>query len=235
MTQTLSVSLELKSLEARQFEGHGSVFGNVDLGGDIVVRGAFRKTLAEHKRNGTMPQMFWMHDPSRVPGKWLEMSEDDAGLAVKGVLADTELGNEMRTLAKMKAVRGLSIGYVPTDVDYDKDGNRLIKSVDLWEVSLVSLAMNPLARVEATKAQLSGTGEYVPTEREFERILRKSGCSKNVARSLVSRIFDKDSGGMPDSPRWDAGDVEPEEAEAVMQAARELTEKFCRELLTFRK
>lgn len=227
MTQTLSVSLELKSLEARQFEGHGSVFGNVDLGGDIVVRGAFRKTLAEHKRNGTMPQMFWMHDPSRVPGKWLEMSEDDAGLAVKGVLADTELGNEMRTLAKMKAVRGLSIGYVPTDVDYDRDGNRVIKSVDLWEVSLVSLAMNPLARVEATKARLSHLGEYVPDARELENILRKCGMSQLTAKRVISAIRELpnlDDTGIRDVDRTRDVDVESLEAAAI--EAQQALDKF---------
>jgi HK97 family phage prohead protease len=80
---------------------------------------------------------------------WTEMREDDKGLYVKGVLADTQLGNEMQTLLNMKAVRGLSIGFSftrqydgegrRTDVDWDEDGNRLIKDVNLWEVSIVSL------------------------------------------------------------------------------------------------
>jgi len=212
MKPTLTIPLEIKSLSDREFDGHGSVFRNVDLGGDIVVPGAFKRSLAEHRKNGSLPGMFWMHDPSRVAGKWLSMSEDSEGLAVKGVLADTELGNEIHTLLKMDAVRGLSIGYRTLDQDFDKDGNRLIKEAELWEVSVVSLPMNPLAQVAHVKSQLSATGEYVPTARQFEQMFREMGCSKKVARSLISKLIgEEESGGTPEETRWDAdadGDVE---------------------------
>lgn len=223
--QTINVGLEIKTLSAREFEGHGSIFGNVDHGGDIVMPGAFKKSLAQHKRNGTLPQMFWMHKADHVPGRWLDMDEDSRGLYVKGELADTQLGNELHTLLKMKAVRGQSIGYRTVDSEYDKNGNLLLKEVELWEVSLVSLAMNPLARVESVKARLSQDGEYVPTEREFERRLRDVGCSKSVARFMIARIFDDEAGGMPDLPRRDAEAVDAE-AEAVIKALDALTDRF---------
>lgn len=190
MKPILTVPLELKSLNSREFEGHGSVFGNVDLGGDVVAPGAFKASLKEHKSDGSLPAMFWMHDPGRVPGKWLDMSEDEYGLHVKGVLADTPLGNEIHTLLKMEAVRGLSIGYTADKADYNRDGVRVIKEAKLWEVSVVSLPMNPLAQVAHVKSQLSAAGEYVPTEREFERILRGTGCSQRVAKIILSKVFD---------------------------------------------
>lgn len=216
--QRLSFGLEIKALGDREFEGHGSIFGNVDLGGDVVLPGAFKRTLAQHKRSGSLPQMFWMHRPDQVPGKWVEMHEDDRGLRVRGMLADTPLGNEMRTLLKMNAVRGLSIGYRTMDSDWDDDGNRLLKEVDLWEVSIVSLAMNPIAQVSSAKSRLSASGEYVPTTREFEHILRDAGCSKSVARAMCSRIYSKDtplSGGMPWPGRCDAGDVRADDDKAA--------------------
>lgn len=188
-----NVPLEIKALKQREFSGHGSTFGNVDLGGDIVMRGAFAKTLAEHKGNGTLPQMFWMHRPDQVPGKWLEMSEDDKGLAVHGVLAKTQLGDDMHELMNMQAVRGLSIGYMTRDADYNQDGIRLIKEAELFEVSIVSLAMNPKAEIESSKARMFNF-EHVPTEREFERILRDAGFSKSVAIRLVGKVF-RDGGG----------------------------------------
>lgn len=233
--QTLNFGLEIKALNDREFEGHGSVFGNVDLGGDIIVPGAFKRTLAQHRRQGTLPQMFWMHDPSRVPGKWTEMHEDDRGLKVKGVLADTPLGNEMRTLLKMNAVRGLSIGFRTLDRDWDDDGNRLLKEVDLWEVSIVSLAMNPLASVSSAKSRLSANGEYVPTTREFEHILRDAGCSKSVARAMCSRIFnDTPSGGgtLPWSDRCDAGAVEDQDAAELLKSLHGLFDRVGAAALT---
>jgi len=214
----ITIPLEIKGLSNREFDGHGSVFGNVDLGGDIVLPGAFKRSLATHKSNGGLPSMFWMHDPSRVPGKWLDMSEDENGLAVKGVLADTPLGNEVHTLLKMQAVKGMSIGYRTLDHDYDRDGNRLIKEAELWEVSVVSLPMNPLAQVVHVKSQLSERGEYVPTLREFERTLRDVGCSQSVAKRIISKVYDEpwEDQGDSDSHR-EGGQIEVELAKRVAE------------------
>jgi hypothetical protein len=131
---------------------------------------------------------------------------------VKGELADTQLGNEIRTLLGMKAVRGLSIGYRTVDADYNEDGVRILKELELIEVSVVSLAMNPLAKVESAKARLSGAGHYVPSEREFERSLRDAGYSKSVAHQLCAKVFDFDDGGgtLPARDRREAGDVDEE-------------------------
>lgn len=218
-----SCDFELKSIGTREFEGYGSIFGNEDLGGDIVVSGAFRKTLDAHKAAGTMPLMYWMHQSDQVPGVWLDMQEDRKGLYVRGELVDTQLGRDVRTLLQKKAVRGLSIGYRPVDTDWH-GSSRLLKQVELGEVSIVSQAMNPLAQVEAVKARLSADGEYVPTEREIEAHFRRMGCSKGVARSLIARLFGGDSsaGGMPGGARWDAGAVAEEEEKAAAQALHRL-------------
>lgn len=188
MLERKNLPLQIKRLNSREFDGYGSVAGNVDLGGDVIMPGAFKRTLAEHRTRQQLAQMFWMHDPSRVPGKWLEMTEDENGLYVKGVLADTDLGNEIHTLLNMDAVRGLSIGFVTKDQEFEDDGTRLIKDVDLWEVSIVSLPMNPLAQVAHVKSRLSAAGEYVPTMKEFERVLRDAGCSRSVAKQIVYNI-----------------------------------------------
>jgi HK97 family phage prohead protease len=208
----ITIPLEVKGLNDREFDGHGSVFKNVDLGGDIVMPGAFKRSLAQHKSSGGLPAMFWMHDPAKVPGKWVDMHEDDDGLAVKGVLAPTPLGDEVHTLLKMEAVRGMSIGYRTLDHDYDGDGNRLIKEAELWEVSVVSLPMNPLAQVVHVKSQLSERGEFVPSTREFESILREVGCSKSVAKHLVHKIYE----GEERETCWDDGRDEVDAAEELI-------------------
>lgn len=222
----LTIPLEVKGLSGREFEGHGSVFSNADLGGDIVLPGAFKRSLAQHKKGGRLPPMFWMHDPTRIPGKWLEMSEDDHGLAVKGALAPTPLGDEVHTLLKMDAVSGMSIGFRTLDQDYDRDGNRLIKEIELWEVSVVSLPMNPLARVVHVKTQLSERGEYVPSIRQFETILRDVGCSKNVAKRIIAKVYEDDhrDDGDPDSDS--RREDEQKELDQLAMALHGLSGKF---------
>lgn len=214
----ITVPLEIKGLNSREFEGHGSVFNNTDYGGDIVMPGAFKRSLAQHKKSGGLPAMFWMHNPGDVPGKWLEMSEDKKGLAVKGVLAPTPLGDEVHTLLKMQAVSGMSIGYRTLDHDYSEDGNRLIKEAELWEVSVVSLPMNPLAQVTHVKTRLSERGEYVPSIREFEDILRDVGCSLDVSKRIIAKVYEEEIRHKePDSCR---------EGERVMRAANRVCESL---------
>lgn len=228
MKQRLDIALQVKALSDREFEGHGAIFGNVDLGGDIITRGAFKGSLAMHRSRGTAPAMLWMHDPHKVLGRWDSIAEDDRGLKVKGTLADTPLGNEVRELLKMKAVSGMSIGFRTLDRDFDDEGHRIIKEVDLWEVSVVTMAMNPLAKVVSVKSQLSASGEYVPTARELEHMLRDLGMSKTVARSFCAKALDADAaGGMPGSSgRWDAGEVEDDEAKQLLDYVNSLTDKF---------
>jgi HK97 family phage prohead protease len=214
--QKLKVPLEIKSLSEREFTGYGSIFGNTDLGGDVVMKGAFKGSLARQKKNNTLPLMFWGHNPDQVPGKWLDMREDNDGLVARGVLADTPLGNEIHTLLKMEAVRGLSIGYVTKDQDFTDDGVRLIKEVELMELSIVSMPMNPLAQIEHVKSRLSKAGEYVPTVREIENIWRDAGCSKSTARKMVAMYRSyEETGEMPvESPLV----TDEEEAVAALKA-----------------
>ena len=218
MKQNLTIPLEIKNLSSREFDGYGSVFGNEDLGGDIVAPGAFARSLKAHRDADSLPQMFWMHDPSKVAGKWLDMSEDDDGLKVKGVLAKTPLGDEIHTLLKMDAVRGLSIGYRTIDQDWRDDGTRLIKEAELWEVSVVSLPMNPLAQIAHVKSRLSAKGEYVPSSREFERTLRDVGYSQRVAKMILSKVYD---GEVREVPAVDDADQEVRDVLAGVQMLRE--------------
>lgn len=204
MNERLTVSFDLKAVNDREIVGHGSVFGNVDLGGDVVMPGAFAKSLNEHSAVGSAPKMFWMHDPKLVLGKWTSVQEDAKGLAVRGVLAPTQLGDEIRTHLKMGSIDGLSIGYRTRKATFNKAGHRLLHDVELGEISVVSMQMNPLATVEHVKSRLSARGEYVPTGPEFERILREAGCSREVAKRIAYKVrtFDDESGERSDaSPR----------------------------------
>jgi HK97 family phage prohead protease len=133
--------------------GYASVFNIKDRQGDIVPRGAFAATLIEHKSAHRLPPMLWMHDPRRPCGSWLMMAEDAIGLRVRGQLAlGTQLGREALALVKQGAVTGLSIGYRIRHSRFDTAQQaRILQSVELDEVSLVTLPANPAAQVSAVK------------------------------------------------------------------------------------
>ncbi len=150
MTHKLWVDcgLEIKQADADGYiEGHGAVFGNVDFGLDRIEPGAFTQTL---KGLDSVP-MLWQHFSDEPIGVWEGLSEDKRGLVVKGhINLDTQRGREARSLVKQGAVRGLSIGYIPRDFKYEDDV-RVLKVVDLLEVSLATFPMNPEARVAGVK------------------------------------------------------------------------------------
>jgi hypothetical protein len=168
--------LDVKASDDGTIEGYGSVSGNVDRGGDVVIAGAFAESL---ERMG-MPKMLWQHDMREVIGVWDEASEDERGLRLKGRFAlSTQKGREAHELVKMGALNGLSIGYSVRD-DVMEDGARNIKAADLFEVSVVTIPMNEQARIDAVKAAEM-------TQRDFEkRLTQDAGFSRTVARALMS-------------------------------------------------
>ncbi|MBB5516531.1 hypothetical protein FHS89_002562 [Rubricella aquisinus] len=139
-----------------EISGYASVFGLADRGGDIVERGAYARSLDRLKAQGRQVKMLWQHDPLRPIGVWDEVREDARGLFVKGrVLRDVQVGREALALLDAGAIDGLSIGY--RTIQSEKSGQgRLLKEIDLWEVSLVTFPMLPDARVETATPE---TGE----------------------------------------------------------------------------
>ncbi|MDD2324576.1 MAG: HK97 family phage prohead protease [Alphaproteobacteria bacterium] len=153
--QHLSRPLAVKSLAADgTFVGYASVFDEVDSQNEVVIYGAFSKTLELWQRKNAAPAMLWMHDPSVPIGLWLALAEDRKGLIVHGKLAlSTQKGREAYELLKMKAVSGLSIGYriVTSRID-TKRKVRILTEVDLFEISLVTFPANDAARISEVKA-----------------------------------------------------------------------------------
>lgn len=130
--------------------GYASLFGKTDQGGDIVVSGAYGKSLGVNKAQGRNIKMLWQHDPAQPIGVWDEVREDVKGLWVKGrLLPDVAKAREAAVLLAAGAIDGLSIGYRTVKAAKDTQGHRHLTELDLWEVSLVTFPMLPEARVGA--------------------------------------------------------------------------------------
>ncbi|MBU9866810.1 HK97 family phage prohead protease [Rahnella aceris] len=187
----LDVPLEIKSVsESGEFEGYGSVFGVKDSYGDIVVPGAFTKSLNALKAKNRLPAMLWQHKYDEPIGIYSEMYEDDVGLYVKGLLLKDDDPLARRAYAHMKAgsLTGLSIGYMLNDYEYDKEKQAwLLKEIDLWEVSPVTFPANDEARIEEVKSLLT-RGE-APSPKSIERVLRDVGLSRSQAKAFMAEGY----------------------------------------------
>jgi HK97 family phage prohead protease len=186
-----SFGLDVKAVsDEGVIEGYASVFGgSPDTYGDIIAPGAFSDTLAQHKRAGTMPLMLWGHDASQPPiGGWNDMAQDGKGLWVQGMVdLQDVMGERVHRALKNKRMKGLSIGYdtVESETDPKRPGVRILKAVNLWEVSPVNFPAQVRAAVDTVKSYTSGGN--LPSLPEFEEFLREAGFSKSQATAIAGK------------------------------------------------
>lgn len=139
-------------------EGYASVFNNVDLGGDIVLPGAFKKTLKERLPKGAIKLVdsHNIHEgTAAVIGVVSEAKEDDTGLWFKGKVSTVPRAQEVRTKVKEGILDATSFGYDIIKSKPGSEGTRYLQELKLYEVSVVIWGMNPLAGVSAVKSATS--------------------------------------------------------------------------------
>ncbi len=189
--KNMIVPFEIKQDDIQEtgiFKGYGAVFGNKDSHHDIMMPGAFTKTLLKGGRNGTGVAMLKQHDSRKPIGIWTMLAEDNKGLRVEGQLAmKTQDGQETYELMKMGALKGLSVGFDTIIDEYDsKKKVRYLKEVDLWEVSPVTFGANLKAQITSVKKIDIERIKEAKTERELEGALREvEGLSECSAKLLV--------------------------------------------------
>lgn len=145
--QYKSTKFEIKALSDNVFEGYASYFNNVDSYDEVIMSGAFKKTLSENKNR---IKVLWQHDTSEPIGKPIFMEEDSQGLYVKAQVSMTDIGKKAMTLMRDGVVDEMSIGYDVIKDEY-KGNKRMLKEVRLWEFSPVTFGANDKAKITSAK------------------------------------------------------------------------------------
>ena len=140
----------MKDLE---IEGHASLFWTRDLNDDVTAAGAFAASLARTGPAGV--KMLHQHDDAEPVGVWDAIVEDDKGLHVRGrILRTTPRGRLVAALVEAGALDGLSIGFRAVKARPDDTGRlRVLREVELWEVSIVTFPMLPGARLKPLESR----------------------------------------------------------------------------------
>jgi uncharacterized protein len=160
---------EIKSVgDEGTFSGLASTYGNVDLGGDMIMPGAFTKTLAE--KGGQVPLLMGHNNNS--PIGLATLTDSPRGLVVRGELVlEADGAKSAYALLKKGVIRGLSFGYDAVKA-IRAGGVRQLSELKLWEISLTAFPMNPEAMVTAVKSEHDAEAEQI---RSFRRVLAE--CS----------------------------------------------------------
>ena len=145
--------------------GYGATFEDIDAGDDQIKKGAFTKTLIERK--GRIAFCF-QHDIFNAVGKILEIYEDDKGLFLSVMISAAE--EDLQIKIKEDIYKEMSIGYRAESYQFQQIGGkqiRVITEIKLFEVSIVTIAMNQYARVNDMKSE----EQKNIIEKEFDRVL----------------------------------------------------------------
>src|ERR1017187_6282115 len=147
---------------AREVEGYASTWDPDEIG-DTIEKGAFTRTLQEKfiepmRENGRPAiRVLWQHEDPL--GVLLAIREDDKGLYIKARISHTKLGDDALQLLADGAVDRMSIGYAVKDYQALPGGKRLLKDLDLWEVSFVTFPANSAAIISGVKRMGGGIPE----------------------------------------------------------------------------
>jgi HK97 family phage prohead protease len=159
------------------FTGYAAAYTK-DLYGDRILPGAFGQSIKDQK--GMIP-IFLNHDSDLHIGFSTDLAEDAKGLYIEAVLSleSRQAADTYALLQTAKSIgyrMGLSIGFVPTEVDYDEPSQtRLLKGIELWETSITPFPANRSARIDSIKSV-----------RNLEQVLRDAGhCSREEAKRIA--------------------------------------------------
>jgi HK97 family phage prohead protease len=147
-----------------------------DRGNDVIQRGAFRDTTERWRGSGKQIPLAWDHATEKAEQVIGTVDPHSMRETRDGLIAEahldldgSETAREVWRLVKSDSV-GVSFGYLVTDQEDGPDDTRLLKAIDLFEVSLTATPMNEDTRVVSWK---SAAPEWTEADsRKHERLIR---------------------------------------------------------------
>lgn len=166
-------------------KGYGSVFNNIDSDNDIILAGAYTKTLQE---NGSRVRYCNQHRIDQPLGKFTELREDGNGLYFVAEIPKTRLGEDVLLLMKNGVINENSVGIMPIVKSFRQDGVRELKEVKLYEISCVTLAANPLAMITDAKGEI----DQDLLSKRFDvlaKMIKKENVSDELGYAIESELM----------------------------------------------
>lgn len=213
--ERINVPIEWKAADDGTLEGWASTFGNVDLGADVVVKGAFKATIPDVKANGIPLLADHVASTASVLGTIYDAEETDKGLRIKARFSSAPSAQDVRTKLVEGHLKSLSIGYEATKYSFaEVDGKtvRNLEEVKLWETSVVVFPMNPQATISRVKSLAGALSvderkalaeALVEADAIEDSTLTSEGDAEASAEATPNAEPDAHAGTSDDAPGWD--------------------------------
>ena len=162
---------------------------DLDEGLDRFHKGAFVKSLKEHKRRQNRPVRLKDHHGSTIGGFPLSgVFEDEKGLFGSGEInLDVPEGASLFSLAKLGVISDFSIGYSVIDSEFNSESLvRDIFEAKVWEGSLVDEPMNRAAQITDIKSASFGDLPLAPEDTSWDM---ESAFKRVTDHTLAKHAF----------------------------------------------
>ena len=162
-TKQLELSSEIVAVKdvdtkTRTVSGYFASFRdkkNPDSDGDIIIKGAFLKTIREQGPKSSKPRIAHLkqHSPWDIMARIDELVEDSHGLKFHSYFPTTTLGEDSLKLYEAEIYREHSIGYRIIKAEQDHQANvQELKELKLWEGSAVTWGSDEFTYVDGVKS-----------------------------------------------------------------------------------
>lgn len=199
-TKDYSLAPEIKDIDGKKgvVTGYFSHFNNVDSDGDIILKGAFAKTILENGPDSKQPRIKHLlnHDPSQPLGKLAALKEDDKGLYYESQIAGHDLGRNFVKMVEGGLISEHSIGFRIIKRNQLQDFEGYMKNPDdgwyeitelkLWEgSSLTAWGANPLTPIESLKSDKDQLQKIVNRQKALEKFCRNTDATDDIIELLL--------------------------------------------------
>lgn len=185
-----------ESTDERRISGYASR-PLPDRVGEVVETKAFNKSIRSFMEDN--PVMLFMHQMDQPIGTWDRFEIRNDGLFVSGTLIPSGLpdADKVWTLAKHRAIRGLSIGFLPLEGELDKkSGYFHITDLELLEISPVTIPAqrNALFSIDGSGkllgVEMLQDSRSIREEKIMEQNLKELEDAVKEIREQVSPVAD---------------------------------------------
>ena len=185
-----SLGMEVKDVDVKEgiVSGYFSAFGMVDSDGDIMMPGAFKRSIADWgpKGKGRIKHLL-NHDPSKPLGKPIELDEDGYGLKYVSKIGTHSLGRDFLKMVESGLIAEHSIGFKTLREQKSGDANQ-IHEVMLFEgSSLTAWGANENTPLIGMKNM--GTIEDIQSQiKSFEKFIRDSDVTDETIDLCLIKV-----------------------------------------------
>ena len=191
--QIKSDNLQLKNVDTKEgiVSGYFSSFGNKDSDGDIMIQGAFARSINNNGPGSQAPRIKHLqnHNPSQPLGVLIELKEDAVGLAYTSKIGSHTLGRDFLKMAESGLITEHSIGFqiLKWEKDEEQEATKLTE-VKLWEgSSLTAWGANPLTPL----TEMKGVSDIESLDlriKAIETFCKNTDASDETIQALLLQI-----------------------------------------------